>query len=83
MDEFGMISQSTIVIQTNNEFPRNRCHARSEYAAYKYVYILYMICIDMMYLCYPMFFKHNPLQASSELCIVTVQVGFMLCSGLL
>lgn len=31
----------------------------------------------MTYLCYQMFFKHL-LQASSELCAVTVEVGFVL-----
>ena len=36
-----------------------------------------MICMDMMYLCYQMFIKHLP-EASSELCTVTVQVGFIL-----
>ena len=36
---------------------------------------IYTICMDVMYLCYQMFFKHNLLQASSELCTVTVQLG--------
>ena len=46
------------------------------FTKYVYIYIIFMICMDMMYLCHQMFFKHLP-QASSELCTLTVKVGFI------